>query len=169
MSARVHVRECQFGKGIFARERISAGQMILAFGGDIITTQEVQAMGGAQGNAIQIGLDLYINLEPPSRYANHSCAPNAGVKHDTILVALRDIERDQEICYDYSTTMSENDWTLLGCLCGAPQCRRVIEDFHLLPATLKRRYVNQGIVQSFIVAEYRSAANSFSPQSRYRA
>jgi uncharacterized protein len=141
--------------------------MILAFGGDIITTQEVQAMGEAQGNAIQIGLDLYINLEPPSCYANHSCAPNAGVKHDTILVALRDIERDQEICYDYSTTMSENDWTL-GCLCGAPQCRRVIQDFHLLPTTLKRRYVNQCIVQSFIVAEYQSAANSPSPQSRYR-
>lgn len=168
MSTRVRVRECQIGKGICARERISAGQMILAFGGDIITTQEVQAMGEAQGCTIQIDLDLYINAEPPGLYTNHSCAPNAGVKNDTILIALRDIERDQEICFDYSTTMSENHWTLR-CLCGAPQCRRVIEDFHLLPATLKRRYVKQGIVQSFIVAEYRSAANSPSPASRYRA
>jgi hypothetical protein len=68
--------------------------------------------------------------------------------------ALRPIARGEEILYDYSTTMSEQRWTMQ-CQCGAPSCRGIIADFHDLPAELQRRYLAMRIVQPFIVAEWR--------------
>lgn len=153
MSAKVYVRECEIGCGLFALNPIRAGEMILAFGGDVITADQVRSMAEKQGNTVQIGARHYVDVQPPGLYTNHSCQPNAGVMNDTILVAVRDINADEEIRFDYSTTMSEGEWTMQ-CRCGSDQCRKVIEDFHLLPKKLKQRYLALGIVQQFIVDEY---------------
>jgi hypothetical protein len=110
-------------------------------------------MAEKQGNTVQIGPRHYIDVEPPGLYTNHSCQPNTGVKNDTVLVALRDISADEELRFDYSTTMSEREWTMQ-CRCGSAQCRGVIEDFHLIPERVKQRYLALGIVQRFIVDEY---------------
>jgi hypothetical protein len=93
-----------------------------------------------------------MDLEKPGRYVNHSCVPNAGIKQHTQLVALRDISRGEEICYDYSTTMHENHWTMI-CKCGAPGCRKIVRDFRSLPEPLQRRYLDLEIVQPFIMLQ----------------
>ena len=112
----------------------------------------VAEMGDEQCYMIQIGPDLYFEPEAPGRYTNHSCAPNAAIKEDYVLVALTDIQAGEQICFDYSTTMSEDNWTM-ECRCGAPNCRGTIKDFGELPADLQRRYLDMGVVQSFIVAD----------------
>jgi SET domain-containing protein len=51
---------------------------------------------------------------------NHSCDPNVGIKNDN-MVAMRDIEVDEELSYDYAMTDSgdyDNE-----CLCGSKKCR----------------------------------------------
>jgi len=153
MSTKVCVKECELGRGLFALKRIRASEMILVLGGYVITVDQVRAMPEKQGNTVQIGSRHYIDVEPPGLYINHSCQPNTGVMNDTILVALRDISVDEELRFDYSTTMSEEDWTM-ECRCSAAQCRGLIEDFHLLSETLKQRYLARGIVQRFIVDEH---------------
>ncbi len=153
MSTRVHVRECEIGQGLFALKRIRAGEMILVLEGYVITVDQVRAMAEKQGNTVQIGSRHYIDVEPPGLYINHSCQPNTGLMNDIILVALRDIRAHEELRFDYSTTMSEGDWTMR-CRCGAAQCRGMIEDFHLLSETLKQGYLARGIVQQFIVEEH---------------
>ncbi len=153
MSTKVHVKECEIGRGLFALKRIRAGEMILVLGGYVITVDQVRAMAEKQGNTVQIGSRHYIDVEPPGLYINHSCQPNTGVMNDTILMALRDISVDEELRFDYSTTMSEKDWTMR-CRCGAARCRGSIEDFHLLSETLKQGYLARGIVQRFIVEEH---------------
>ena len=120
----------------------------------ILNHRQVIAMGEAQAYALQIGPDRYIDTEPLGRFTNHSCAPNAGVVEDQVLVALRPILPGEEIRFDYSTTMSENYWTLV-CHCGAPECRGIIKDFHLLPTALQEQYLARRIVQAFIVRESR--------------
>ncbi|OHB82141.1 MAG: hypothetical protein A2V98_00820 [Planctomycetes bacterium RBG_16_64_12] len=98
---------------------------------------------------IQIAPALYLMSDPPLRYLNHSCDPNAGIRSDLLLVALRTVKSGDEISFDYSTTMLE-EWDTMLCECGAPNCRRVIADFSTLSPEEQRRYVEMGVVMSFI-------------------
>jgi hypothetical protein len=152
---KVLVLSGELGRGIHALRPLCAGDVILEFDGPRMSHHEVLALGEAQAYTIQIGPDRYIDTRPPGRFTNHSCSPNAGVARDRVLVALRNIPAGEEIRFDYSTTMSENHWTMV-CRCSGPECRRIIRDFHLLPNALQMRYIELGIVQSFIVREWRS-------------
>jgi hypothetical protein len=153
MTNKIQILECGIGKGLFATRAIAKGEHILRFDGELLTAAEMEAMGERQGNTLQIGKDSYINCVPPGLYTNHSCAPNAGLAHDNLLIAIRDIALGSQIQFDYSTCMSEDNWTMQ-CRCGSHNCRGLIEDFHLLPELLQRRYIDLGVVQTFIVAEY---------------
>ena len=144
------VRECSLGRGLFADRLYKAGDEILVFEGRTVSAAEVAQMGADECYMIQIGPDSYLEPRPPGRYTNHSCAPNAVICDDVRLVALVDIKPEEQICFDYSTTMSENNWTM-ECRCGANACRDVIRDFGELPAELQRRYLDLNAVQSFIV------------------
>jgi hypothetical protein len=105
------------------------------------------------GNPLQIGPDRYIDLEEPGRIVNHSCNPNAGIRDDVQLIAIKDIQKDEEIRYDYSTTMDDGHWTLK-CKCNEPNCRKVIKDFKHLPPDVQQKYITLGIVQKFIAEKY---------------
>ncbi len=146
------VRECELGHGLFADRSYQAGEEILRFEGRTVSAEAVASMGDEQCYMIQIGRDLYLEPRAPGRYTNHSCAPNAAIKDDYRLVALSAIAPNEQICFDYSTTMSENNWTM-PCRCGAVNCRGVIRDFGELPTDLQRHYMDLSVVQSFIVRE----------------
>lgn len=154
MKEKFIVKESRFGKGVFARDSIKKGEEVLRFSGDIVTGKEAERRDQEKydypmGNALQIGDDEYIYLDDPGRCVNHSCNPNAGIKDDRVLVAIKDIEKDEEILYDYSTTMDEDYWTM-ECKCGEKNCRKVIKDFKHLPKETQIRYLKLGIVQRFI-------------------
>lgn len=160
-SEHIEIRPCLLGLGLFAKRHFFGGEQLFIFSGPIISRSEAILKGENEVNALQIAKDAYIDLEPPSVFANHSCAPNAGVQKDRIAIAIADIQEGQEITFDYSTTMSEQRWTMK-CLCGSSKCRGKVEDFHLLPDCLKRQYLERGIVQRFIVDEH-FAITGFSP------
>jgi SET domain-containing protein len=149
MPVSTYVSTCALGRGLFAAEPIAAGSEILRFSGPILTLEEVRARGAAAANALQVGIDRYLYLDEPGRFVNHSCAPNAAVRDDTLLVAMRDIAAGEEISFDYSTTVSDG-WTM-PCRCGAPTCRGLVVAFQLLPERLRRRYALLGQVQRFIL------------------
>ena len=149
-TARCRIARCRFGLGVFAARDILPGEAILAIEGPQIDFAETTRRGPQECMAIQIGPDLYIDTQPPAVWVNHSCDPNCGIKGDRQLTALRAIRKGEEICYDYSTTMEEASFTM-GCLCGAPTCRKVVRDFSTLPRELRRHYVSHGVVMSFIL------------------
>lgn len=101
---------------------------------------------------IQIGPDAYLGPSGATDdLVNHSCDPNAGViitGKSVALNAIRDIAEGEEITWDYSTTMFEDDWTM-ACHCGSPLCRGVIREFRLLPKEIRKRYISLGIVPSY--------------------
>lgn len=63
-------------------------------------------------------------------------------------MAIKDIEKGEEITWDYSTTMDEDIWEM-DCNCGSKKCRKRIRDFKYLPKEIKERYVKLGIVPDY--------------------
>lgn len=151
--SKIYVDKCNFGRGGFAAKNIGKGEIILTFIGKVITLDEALAKEEKEANPLQISPKKYIDLEEPGVFINHSCNPNAGIINTNILVALIDICQGEEIFFDYSTTMSENSWTM-ECGCLSSNCRKIIKDFHYLPSNVKEKYLKLGIVQDFIVCEY---------------
>ena len=141
------------GRGLFATRFIKKDEHILEFTGPVTDfKQSIQKAPEKQSYPLQIGALAYIDLQEPGVLANHSCSPNAGIRHDKFLMALADILPDQEILYDYSTTMDEDYWTL-ECTCGNQNCRGVVKDFKCLAPDLQRHYLRLGIVQNFIAQQ----------------
>ena len=84
------------GRGLFARERVRAGETLLVWGGDVVTGEELKWMSEEKHRlAVQIEENLYLVTpnEGPADWVNHSCDPNAGLIGQIVLVALRDIPR----------------------------------------------------------------------------
>lgn len=149
----VRVARSPHGLGLFAVSPLAAGTKIMVFTGEILNLDEVLASGRDECYPLQLGRWTYLDLDVRSRVVNHSCTPNAGLRSDRLLVALRDVSAGEEICYDYSTTMSEQRWTMQ-CACGSASCRGTIGDFHDLPVKVQEEYLQLGVVQSFIVEEF---------------
>jgi uncharacterized protein len=159
----VRVAESRTGRGVFLRRAVRAGDPILEFRGEAIDFAATLRKGDRECDALQIGPDLYLDLEAPGRLVNHSCDPNSGIRDGVRLVALRDLKRGDEVLFDYSTTMSEDHW-IMGCQCGVPGCRETIRDFRFLPFERKLDLIRQGVVLPFIVAEEIDAARVTSEQ-----
>lgn len=139
------------GQGLFAARAYAAGERLFILRGRLFGSQHRDDDWFA--HSFQLDRNLYLYPEVmEGRYINHSCEPNAGLREDLEMIALCDIPAGAEICFDYSTCMSEKAWTM-ACACGAPLCRRRIGDFHDLPFETKRRYLKLGVVQRFIVRE----------------
>ncbi len=139
------LKDTAFGKGVFAGEAITAGTMILRFSGPHLR----YAQTTAETYALQIDTDLYIGASGElDDYVNHSCDPNAGIRiegTDVTLIAIRDIAPGEEIAFDYSTVMAEDDFEMR-CMCGRSCCRGLIRDGKHLPEATWRRYLDLGIL-----------------------
>jgi len=150
----LRVADSRTGRGLFAERSYTAGELIMHLDGPRYDRDDPIHQTDAGANLLQTGWRTYILLEDPAVFANHSCNPNAGITGNRHLIAIRPIEPGDEICFDYSTTMAENFWTM-ECRCGDPGCRKVVGDFRHLPREIQIRYLNLGVVQKFIASRYR--------------
>lgn len=135
------------GQGIFAKGLIRWGDIICVTQGIVLTNEEVAAFSHPL-HAFQIEVGLQLAPEDPNDLhgifsCNHSCSPNAGIRNASSLVALRDIQANEQICYDYVMT----DFTLekyatvkMDCKCRAATCRHIITDLDWRSPALRKRY-----------------------------
>jgi uncharacterized protein len=120
------------GRGLFSRDPIKKGEIVVVKGGYILTKSQRDEMGKELGpSEIQITENLFIGptteeeREGGMMHLNHSCEPNLGLQGQIVYVALRDIAVDEELTFDYA--MNEDDSNeIMTCQCGAESCRRVI-------------------------------------------
>ncbi len=141
------------GKGVFANTDLKKGDIILFFSGVLFSYAQLPTPYNAvEDHYVQIGADLYLGPSGAlDDYFNHSCDPNAGLKirdKEVALIAIRDIAKGEEVVWDYSTTMDEDDWEI-DCRCGSAHCRHKIRDFKYLPPDIRRKYACQGIVPAY--------------------
>lgn len=113
---------------------------------------------------LEIGDEEYLDLNEISRTYNHSCNPNAFIRGKNELVALKNIETGEEITYDYSSTMNDNEekikkpgrflWTCK-CNCGAKDCRGIIDQFKKLPKKTQNYYVTNKLMPDFMLKHFK--------------
>lgn len=130
------------GRGVFARQPIAAGERIIEYTGEIITSDEsarrAEASGGpinhtfffslADGNLIDGG-----SHGNDARFINHSCDPNCEAYEEdgrVYIHALRDIEKGEELNYNYALIYEARHTPAVkkafACYCGAANCTGVM-------------------------------------------
>jgi SET domain-containing protein len=99
MTAKTYVANSNIhGKGLFTKITIAAGTTIGWLQGHPTEVDGIYVLWINEQQGIEVTCDL--------RYINHSDHPNACYYDDLSVVALRDIEADEEITHDYNS----NDW-----------------------------------------------------------
>ena len=131
------------GKGVFACEPIDEGELLVLWGGRIFSESELdREMPYFTQRVIQIEEGFYI-VQPiplePSDYVNHSCDPNAGFSGQIALVAMRAIDREEEICFDYAMC-DGSPYDEFICSCGSDNCRGNITGEDWKRSELRERY-----------------------------
>jgi hypothetical protein len=174
-----HGLEVQFlpgneARGLFASRPFAKGELLVVWGGRIITGAELAALEPEKRHwMIQIDEDLFQLTEPHdiggADYVNHSCDPNAGILGHIALVALRPIATGEEICFDYGTTDSTR-YCEFQCWCGSPNCRGWVRSDDWRRSDLRSRYGRHfsPYLLRRMDAEAEIAANAAAPIPRRR-
>lgn len=150
---KISIGESRNGKGLFAERLIKKSEKIIAFHGSMFTFYDLpNPYEAVADHYVQIGQEIYMGPSgKEDDLINHSCDPNSGLvikDRKVYLFAIRDINKGEEITWDYSTTMDEDGWAI-DCHCGSANCRREIRDFKYLPIDVKEKYVQLGIVPEY--------------------
>jgi hypothetical protein len=148
------IKNTKNGKGVFANKNFERDEIVSEFHGKFFTFEQLPIpYNEVEDHYVQIGKNLYLG---PSGgiddFFNHSCSPNSGLKingEKVFLSAIYNIKNGDEITWDYSTTMDEDDWEM-SCGCGSKDCRGRISDFKYLPPKIKKKYLDLGIVPEYI-------------------
>ena len=120
----LEVRAARNGQGAFATMFCPAGEVVVDWSERPLAPRPAENV-----HAIQVSKGKWLLPGNPSRpddYLNHSCEPNCivvGVR----LIALREIQPDDEVTFDYSVTLQDDPWEM-PCNCGAANCRKIIKE-----------------------------------------
>jgi hypothetical protein len=148
----VEIRASFLGKGLFATQNIPSGTFVCKITGTFLSFKETLLLGEKESHTLQVGMDEYILCSPPFLFSNHSCNPNCAVNANLEFFTLREIKENEELLWDYSTSMFERHWTMQ-CFCGSENCRYIIRDFDYLSTELQTKYLQMNIVFPFIVKQ----------------
>jgi len=132
------------GEGAIANHDFKPGDLIDWFRGELLDWSDINYGTYIDDHVLQISKDKYVGpADTADDRANHSCNPNSGliIKDGRAwLVAIKPIQKGEEVTWDYSTSIGDNDESTFECNCGEPNCRGVIGKWNDLPEELKEMY-----------------------------
>jgi uncharacterized protein len=140
------------GRAVVSDQPIKAGEFVAMIGGQALTLAEALLMPqDEQSQCLQVDDNhvLWISgfKETLADWINHSCDPNTGFDGQITLVAMRDIQKGEEICFDYAMSDGSpiDEFT---CSCGTPQCRGQLSGNDWMRPDLQARY--KGYFSSYL-------------------
>lgn len=155
------------GKGVFAEKDFTQNELICELTGEECSIEEMirRVDADEEEGSDPLGVDdeTYLDLDEISRTFNHSCAPNAYISGKNKLLALTSIKKGDEITFDYSTTMNDNEEKIVGsggalwtceCVCGTSKCRGIIDQFKTLPLAQQQFYIQNRYAPDFILRAF---------------
>lgn len=134
ISPKVEVRNSPaHGWGLFAKEPINKGEVVVIWGGDFLEIEGAQK-AKQKGKAIQQieenlwdVFDYATRNEDPSYNHNHSCNPNTWMQDEVTITTRRNIKSKEELTIDYAVFVIDDSWVMQGeCKCGTSFCRHTI-------------------------------------------
>lgn len=138
------------GRGIYAKKNIKKGERLAILGGSIMLIDEINNLPEEfQDYPMQIEERFVIGYRDcieteTTDFFNHSCNPNIGIKGQIFFVAMRDIEKEEEITFDYAMTISESVGSDIKgdmkCNCGSENCRKKLTDNDWKIPELRKKY-----------------------------
>ena len=144
LSNKVEIRTNSLnGKGIFAKENIKKGEIVFIKGGHILTRDEIFS-SGVINSYFPISDEYFLGATNKDEedqiklYQNHSCNPNVGLHGEITFIAMRDIEKDEELTVDYAF-IDNKDYSF-ECTCGSNNCRKIITGFDWKIKELQDKY-----------------------------
>ncbi len=117
------------GQGLFAIQKISKDEIVSISGGIIIESNHWNFFKEKYGDyAYYIDKNFLIAplnpMDPSDDWRmNHCCHPNCGVKGQIIFVAMRDIDIDEELTFDYAMTETDPEY-VVELSCHKENCRQ---------------------------------------------
>ena len=147
LSEKVEVRDNSIinQKGIFAKEAIKKGEIVCIKGGHILRRNEI--FSSSIINSYHPISDEYFlgavtsdEEDDIKIYINHSCDPNCGLRGEITFVAMRDIDENEELTFDYA--FLDNEDYQFECSCSSPNCRKIITGFDWKNRELQKKYKN---------------------------
>src|SRR5258706_445498 len=137
----IHIGDTEnTGRCIFANKRFEKNQILFMVGGKVKSdSYGPNYRIGARWFGIDDKTWLATSRNSYAYYLNHSCNPNSGIRNKVEIVALRDIEKGEEITLDYSITEADPYWKMK-CKCGNRNCRKIIRSIQFLPEEVYRKY-----------------------------
>jgi hypothetical protein len=130
------------GKGIFAQQVLKRGELLAVFGGIVYEWETfIHLPERDRSLCIQVEDNFFLVPRPiwDGDCVNHCCNPNAGLSGQIALVAMRDIQPGEEICFDYAMS-DTRPYDEFPCDCGAPNCRRNVTGSDWQLPELQKRY-----------------------------
>ena len=150
------------GFAVFALEALEKDEIICVWTGWVATYQQMMALSPVEkSHTVQIDEGLYLapfSLDgEPADYINHSCNPNAGIRGQISLVAMRPIAVGEEITFDYAMADS-TPYDEFPCACGAPTCRGQVSGNDWQRPELWQRY--KGYFSAYLEKRIDSTRNA---------
>ena len=155
-------RTNKHGMGVIAHADIKKGERVVVLGGFVISIPDLRRMRKTSLSAYNfistIGYQVDDDLvsSPITRgqlssaeYLNHSCDANCGFKGQMSVIAMRNLQKGEELTIDYALCVT-SDLLLFQspCLCGASTCRKLISAQDWKIPALQKRY--HGYFQPYI-------------------
>lgn len=144
LSSKVEIRNNGLnGKGIFAKEPIKKGEMVFIKGGHLLTKDEIFSTG-VINSYFPISDEYFLGATSKEEedniklFENHSCNPNCGLRGEITFVAMRDINKDEELTTDYA--FIDNEDYQFECTCGSKNCRKVVTGYDWKIKELQDKY-----------------------------
>ncbi len=148
------------GRGLFATERVAAGELVAIKGGHVVDRAALGRLEPTLDSAeLPVAEGFFIGpVQAEERdggmiFSNHSCAPNIGVKGQIVFVAMRAIEPGEELTHDWA--MTDDDTYEISCRCGAPDCRGVVTGQDWRRQDLQAKY--RGYISWYLEERIRQA------------
>lgn len=113
------------GLGLFTKEPLKKGDLVIEYTGEKITEEEANKRGGKY--LFELNDNWTIDgkgRENIARYLNHSCKPNCYPELDEkeehiYIYAKRNIKADEELTYNYGKMYFDDLIKSVGCKCDS--------------------------------------------------
>jgi len=130
------------GLGVFARESISTGEVVIVWGGVLMNEEDIRAGRAKPRTAAEIGEGIFLAGEhddPDSidDYLNHSCDSHLWFEDEVTLSVRRDLAAGEEVTVDYTLWGTDTEFD---CECASPACRDALRSRDWQRSDVQDRY-----------------------------